>query len=327
MNHGLISKYSSSGPRGKSVCTLCPHMCSMDNDEQGKCMVRRGSTRGVEFHGYGKITSINVEPIEKKPLYHYKPGMKTLSVGGYGCSMDCSFCANYMISQRDKAASSKSVSPEQLIDMAVERNCGGICFTYNEPTVYFEYVIDVCILAKEAGLDTVLKTNAYLEQKPWEEICGYVDALNIDFKGGKDRYRKVANAEYSIVLDRLQEAMVFDNHVEISIPIYHDSSPDEYEDLLCLLSGYHYIPCHLLKVYPMNRHVHLTSEKTIQDIAYLFYENLLIYVYRHGIGKNMDTTCHICRRVSIKREGMKVDTSDMCGCFCGVLQEDIGVTV
>lgn len=162
-------------PDGRHQCLLCPHRCSLRNGQAGICMARVGSANGIDLEAYGKLTQLAVEPIEKKPIWHYRPGLRVLSAGGYGCSFSCDYCQNWMVSQRDNAPK-KELSPNDLVRLALDKGCGGICFTYNEPIVYFEYVMDVAREAKVAGLDLILKTNAYAEQEPWDDLVG----VNVD---------------------------------------------------------------------------------------------------------------------------------------------------
>jgi pyruvate formate lyase activating enzyme len=132
---------------GRYQCLVCPHNCKLREGQRGICQARIGQS-GVKLDAFGKITTAAVEPIEKKPIYHYKPNLKTLSIGGFGCSMFCDFCENWQVSQVNKSDSSEYLSPIDVINLAIKESCGAICFTYNEPIIYFEYLLELFDCAK-----------------------------------------------------------------------------------------------------------------------------------------------------------------------------------
>lgn len=271
-------------------------------------MARVGSETGINLEAYGKLTQLAVEPIEKKPIWHYRPGLRVLSAGGYGCSFSCDYCQNWMVSQRDNAPK-KELSPNDLVRLALDKGCGGICFTYNEPIVYFEYIMDVAREAKVAGLDLILKTNAYAEQEPWSDLVGVTAAMNIDWKGTNERYREVARADDSVIYDRIREAVRGGCHVEVSIPVYHDSKIDDYKEFSRFASQFPSMPIHLLKLFPANRTTHypVTSnvllfrlQKMLRaSLSYVYVAN----VFSDDVSRN--TSCASCNSVLVERSGIE----------------------
>jgi pyruvate formate lyase activating enzyme len=221
---------------GRFECLICPHACKLRNGQRGVCQARIADN-GVVLEAYGKITHAAIEPIEKKPIYHYKPNLKTLSVGGYGCSMSCSYCQNWMVSQENKLDSSNSLSPSDVCSLASKKSCGAVCFTYNEPIVYFEFIMDLAQQCKEYDLDLILKTNAYANIDVWKRLCSVSAAMNIDWKGSKERYSSFGVPDPSFVVDCIVYA-IDNTHVEVSVPVYYDSKTEEHREFAELMSSF-----------------------------------------------------------------------------------------
>jgi pyruvate formate lyase activating enzyme len=243
----------------KRRCLLCPNFCVLSKGQRGMCLARRFDPEkgDIVLDTYGIISAMAVEPIEKKPITHFIPGTKTLSLGSFGCSLNCDFCENSKISQ-SKWKSRKKYSPNKIVDLAKKYDCKSICMTYNEPSISFEFLIDLANAAHDASLKFVLNTNGYVNSEPWIEICRVTDAMNIDYKGTEEQYKKIAKAKKSVFEERIREAYDSSVHVEVSIPIY-DSFCDDIRSLFVL--GYFLstisenIPCHLLTVYPAYRYI------------------------------------------------------------------------
>ncbi|OGC09327.1 hypothetical protein A3F86_00550 [candidate division WOR-1 bacterium RIFCSPLOWO2_12_FULL_45_9] len=180
----------------KVECTLCPHYCKVAPGKTGICGVRQNIDGQLVSLIYAKASSIAVDPIEKKPLCHFHPGSKVLSLGSYGCNMKCGFCQNWRIAHknfaRDQGLVYEEVSPERVVQMAKETGSQGIAWTYNEPTIWFEYTFDSAILAKKAGLYTVYVTNGYITEPALDKIGPYLDAYSVDLKSfSNEFYQKV----------------------------------------------------------------------------------------------------------------------------------------
>ncbi len=172
---------------GKKVkCHLCPWECKISEDKTGFCNVRKNIDGKLHSLVYEKLNSIQVDPIEKKPFFHFHPGSRSLSIATVGCNFRCKFCCNPHISQA-KEIRGKKVSPNEIIDIALEKGCDGIAYTYTEPTIFFEYAHDTAKLAKKEGLYNVFVTNGYISTKPAKKISKYLDAAVVDVKGSLDK--------------------------------------------------------------------------------------------------------------------------------------------
>ncbi len=211
---------------GKIQCELCPHRCVIAEEHTGICRVRGVRGGRLKALAYGYISSIAVDPIEKKPLYHFRPGSRIFSVGGWGCNLSCKFCQNWQISQQF-FTDTREVSPAELIKMAVESDTGAIAYTYNEPLINYEYIFDCAVLAREHGLANVLVTNGFIMPEPAAGLLPYVDALNIDIKGMDEKfYIKNCGGTLAPVLDFAVQCKNAGCHVEITnlvIPGENDS--------------------------------------------------------------------------------------------------------
>lgn len=275
--------------KGNSTqCCLCPNLCILKKDQIGACFVRKNVNNTIELSEYGKITTISVDPIEKKPFYHYMPGSKTLSFGGFGCSMRCDYCENYEISQKNLSNNSTYFSPSDLCDIADSKNCDILCFTYNEPIIYFEYAIDVSIECKKRNKKFILKTNAYCGEESWKILCEHSDAINIDWKGSRERYKIVTSVDHEFIYDRIKDVVNNNIHLEISVPVYYDSKYDDYNDFMDNVSVIdNNIPIHLLKIFPANKlsYICLTSDVLIKNV-YKILKNKMNNVYIHGSDGN-----------------------------------------
>lgn len=176
-------------------CGICPHDCVIAEGQKGFCGARSNQGKQIVADNYGIITSIALDPIEKKPLRRFMPGNNVLSVGSYGCNLRCSFCQNYSISMETANKNYLTITPAQLVEKALELLSAGnigLAYTYNEPLIGYEFVMDCARLAKESGLKNVVVTNGYINPKPLQELLPYIDALNIDLKGfTADFYRQL----------------------------------------------------------------------------------------------------------------------------------------
>ena len=301
---------------GRFECLICPHACKLRNGQRGVCQARIADN-GVMLEAYGKITHAAVEPIEKKPIYHYKPNLKTLSVGGYGCSMSCSYCQNWMVSQENKLDSSQNLSPIDICSLAVKKSCGAVCFTYNEPIVYFEFVMDLAKQCQEHGLDLILKTNAYANLDVWKKLCSVSSAMNIDWKGSKERYSSFGVPDFSPVIDCLVYA-IGNTHVEVSVPVYYDSRIEEHRSFAELMSAFPNTPVHLLKIYPAYKDVgtQVTSDSLLLRIRDLYSASKFVYIQNTYYEGHQNTFCPSCKSLLASRESLltKFNKGSCCGC-------------
>lgn len=213
---------------GKVACHLCPHECKMVNGLVGICGVRRNIDGKLYSLVYGETTSVSLDPIEKKPLYHYHPGEYILSLGTKGCNFKCPFCQNWGISQVLEAPT-ENVTSEWVVKKAREAKSFGIAYTYNEPFIWYEFVLDTAKLARKEKLENVLVTNGFVNPKPLEEMLPFIDAMNIDLKSiDDDFYEKICRGSVGPVLHTIKRSAE-SCHVELTnliIPDLNDSDDD-----------------------------------------------------------------------------------------------------
>ena len=212
---------------GRVECLLCPHHCKIANGKTGICRSRRNVDGVLISEVYGKPCSLAIDPIEKKPLYHFHPGTKCLSIACTGCNFRCLNCQNHEISQVSSAdVGYYDLSPQQVVDLCLEHHCPGIAYTYTEPLTYLEYIVDTARLAHENGLWNILVTAGYVCQEPLADLLPYLDAANIDLKSfSDDIYQKVSGGHLQPVLDTIlamQEASVWIELTNLIIPGIND---------------------------------------------------------------------------------------------------------
>lgn len=236
-------------------CKLCPHGCVMREGDDGKCRVRGVRSGRLIALGYGNISSAHMDPIKKKPLYHFHPGSMILSIGGWGCNLSCKFCQNWTISQQFIDEKAAVASSEDIAIKALENGSIGVAYTYNEPIVGYEFIKDCCMSVRANGLKNVLVTNGYINIKPAADILPMIDALNIDIKSmDNDFYRKYCGGSLQPVLDFAVQAVSAGCHVEITnlvIPGLNDSDGN-FETLaewICQNLGAQ-VPLHLSAYHP-----------------------------------------------------------------------------
>ena len=266
----------------KTVCDLCPRHCSLGEGQLGFCRARinRGGT--IICENYGRVTSIALDPIEKKPLRMFHPGANILSVGSYGCNMDCGYCQNCEIARADsKSVRWDTVSPEELVSLAdAYRPQGniGIAFTYNEPLVGFEFVRDCAALAKQRGLTTVLVSNGIVEQRYWDALIPLIDAANIDLKAfTQDGYRALGG-DLETVINTIASAQGR-MHLELTtliVPEFNDREDEMRRACEWIASLSPEIPLHLSRFFPRHRMQNLdaTPIEIIQNLARIAREYL-----------------------------------------------------
>lgn len=302
-------------------CKLCPHGCVIRDGDMGVCRVRENSGGTLISLNYGKIASFAYDPIEKKPLYHFYPGSKILSIGTYGCNLKCDFCQNWEISQ--KKSMTMELEDEDILLMAKSRGSIGIAYTYNEPSISYEYVLHLCKLVKSRGLKNVLVTNGYINEEPLKELLPYVDAMNIDLKSIEDGfYRRICKGKLEPVMNTIKMAAK-QVHVEITNLIIDglNSSEDQIDRLAKWISEIDdNIPLHLTKYFPAYKmNLPPTSYDTLMR-AKKTAEKHLKYVYVGNVmGIDRNTYCPSCSYEVVNRSitgqitGIKDGKCSNCG--------------
>ena len=292
----------------KVKCNLCNWHCTILPDKQGTCGVRKNVDGKLYSLVYGKPCSIAVDPIEKKPLFHFLPGEAILSIGTSGCNFFCLGCQNYDISQgKFDENDFKAVSPEEIISETKAKDCKMIAFTYNEPTIFYEYFIDIAKLAKNEGIKTVMVSNGYMTEKALNEILKYIDAINVDLKSfSEDFYRNYCKTKLKPVLDNLKR-MKGKTWLEITNLVIPgmDDKPEEIEEMCkWIKENVGDVPLHFSRFFPMYKATgkDVTPLKTLlkaKEIA----DKYLSYIYIGNIEteKGENTYCPKCKALLIER--------------------------
>lgn len=301
--------YAVAGER--TDCELCPWHCHIGPDRTGRCTVRR-NTRGV-LHtlNYAEVTSLALDPIEKKPLYHFKPGSTILSLGSFGCNLSCGFCQNWQLSQ--ERAPSRTIPPAQAVQLAVEQVPAGnvgIAYTYNEPFVWYEYVRETAPLVQQAGLCNVLVTNGIIETQPLEELLPFIEAMNVDIKSMSERFYLQHCKGQALPARQTVERVFGRCHVELTnllIPGENDSEEDlralvdwaasVSPDLVLHFSAYH--PDYEFAT-------PATPPETLRRAYELAKQKLRhVYVGNIDLPGTRDTECAGCGRLLVSRQGRR----------------------
>lgn len=298
-------------------CNLCHHRCTITESHTGKCGVRRNEGGALYSLVYGKSISRNVDPIEKKPLFHLYPGSDAFSIATVGCNFRCLHCQNADISQlpREKhRIAGSDLTPEQVVALAKQHDCRSIAYTYTEPTVFFEYAYETARLAAGEGIKNVFVTNGYMTREALEIIHPYLDAANVDLKAfTEDFYHRVCGARLAPVLDSLRFMKQLGIWVEVTtliIPSLNDSDEELREIARFILSLGAETPWHVTAFYPTYR---LTDQPrtpvaSLRRARVIGLETGLRYVYSGNVpgeeGEN--TYCFHCGKLLIRRLGYRI---------------------
>lgn len=293
---------------GKAVCELCPQGCQLAGGKAGFCKVRQYREGRLYSRNYGMVSSLALDPIEKKPLYHFYPGKPVLSVGTIGCNLACAFCQNWHISREEAPA--RFMPVDELVDLARlthgEHGNIGLAYTYSEPTMWYEFLTEIMPRIRAAGLKNVLVTNAFLHPEPWETLLQWTDAANIDLKGFTDGYyQRLCRGKLNPVLDNIRTA-AGRIHLELTTLIIpgENDSPAEIEALAAWVARINpEIPLHLSRYYPNERFSTPPTSPEIMEQAYTIATGYLKYVYLGNMGRVNATCCPDCGMVWIEREG------------------------
>jgi pyruvate formate lyase activating enzyme len=297
----------------KVACSLCPHNCLIIPDKYGICKARKNHGGTLAAETYGRISSMNFDPIEKKPLYHFYPGSTIFSIGSTGCNMHCGFCQNCEISQAEANSfiGFKILLPEQLIQIMQQRPDNiGLAYTYNEPSIWFEYVFESAILVKNCGYKNVAVTNGYFNPEPLRQLLEVIDAFNVDLKAFTDTfYKQQSRARIEPVLETLKAIRKSGRHLEITnlvIPTLNDN-PNDFEAMckwICNELGKETV-LHLSRYFPKYKlTIESTPVSTLEEL-YSIATSYLRYVYLGNCQSKQrsDTACVNCSETLIKRDG------------------------
>lgn len=312
-------------------CKLCAHRCIISNNKRGFCKVRENKNGTLYTLNYGMISSQAIDPIEKKPLYHFYPGTQAYSIGTIGCNFRCKHCQNWSISQQEISnVRTIDLSPLDVIKNVLNANAKTIAWTYNEPTIWYEYTLDCAKLAKEEGIATAYVTNGYITPEALKNIAPYLDAFRVDIKSfNNDFYKDIASAKLQPVLDATKCAHNLGLHVEI-INLIIPGKNDDIEDISLMIQWIldnlgPDTPVHFTRFYPQYKIKNLTPTpiEKLEHAHEVARRSGLNYVYIGNIPGNTaeNTYCPKCNNSIIQRgpfSDLKCNiTSDKKCTYCG----------
>jgi len=300
----------------KVHCFLCSHHCIISDGKFGVCNVRENRGGILYTQSYGRLVAQHIDPIEKKPLYHFLPGSSSFSIAAMGCNFQCGFCQNWQISQVKEAKSlgvnPQEVEPEEVVKQAKRSGSKSVSYTYTEPTIFFEYAYAIGQLAKEEGLYNVFVTNGYMTEEMIHKIHPYLDAANIDLKSfSDDYYRKLCKGRLAPVLKSIETLKKLNIWVEVTtlvLPGQNDSEEELGKIAGFLASVDLSIPWHISRFYPQYKMDNLESTpiKTL-DRAYEIGKGAgLRYIYLGNVGRGNNTYCDKCGKLLIERLGFSI---------------------
>ncbi|MDD5499942.1 MAG: AmmeMemoRadiSam system radical SAM enzyme [Candidatus Nanoarchaeia archaeon] len=293
--------------KGDAVkCIACQHYCIIKPGNFGICGVRKNIKGKLFLTVYNKVAAQNVDPIEKKPLYHFLPGSKAYSVGTIGCNFKCSFCQNYGISQENNAEMGITMSPEKIVKEALKNGCESIAYTYTEPAIAIEYWMEAMKIAKNKGLKNVLVTNGYISKEVLKKIHSLIDEMNIDLKAFNERfYQEICRAKLGPVLETIKLSKKSGIWIEITmliIPGLNDSIKEIEKSAEFIKSVDENIPLHLSRYFPSYEMSNpMTSESFLRQALKVCKKHLK-HVYLGNLECDSSTYCSNCRELLIKRD-------------------------
>jgi pyruvate formate lyase activating enzyme len=305
-------------PDQKIHCFLCAHECQIDPGKRGICQVRENRDGTLYSLVYGKVIARHVDPIEKKPLFHFLPGSRSFSIGTVGCNFQCLHCQNYDISQyprlHEGAIIGEEFLPEEIVAQAVESRSASIAYTYTEPTIFMEFAEDTARLARQKGLRNVFVSNGFMTEASATTLAGFIDADNVDLKSIRDEhYRKICKAKLLPILDtiaRLKQAGVWLEVTTLVIPGDNDSE-SELKQIAEFIKGIGAdIPWHVSAFYPVYKMLDYppTPAATLRKAREIGLNAGLRYVYIGNVpvegGEN--TYCYECQELVIERSGYSI---------------------
>ena len=312
---------------GRILCTLCPRYCRMNDGQAGFCFIRQNQKGKLVSLGYGRPTSFAVDPIEKKPLHHFLPGTSILSFGTAGCNLGCKFCQNWNISKaRINELNAHTATVEDVVSLAVREECRSIAFTYNEPVIFGEFVIDVSERAREAGLKNVMVTAGYVTPEARDELFRHIDAANVDLKAfTEDFYRKMTLGHIEPVKETLvwlrRETEVWIEITTLLIPDLNDSAEEISAECRWIVDRLgRDVPLHFTAFHPAFRvnDRPRTPTETLRRARDIALKAGVRYVYLGNVHdpESQCTSCPVCGALLIERDWHSVKSNRLRGGAC-----------
>jgi pyruvate formate lyase activating enzyme len=308
------------------MCRICPNECVLKEGELSKCNNRKVHDSKLYTLAYGNPCSVNVDPVEKKPLYHFLPGSRAYSIATAGCNLVCLNCQNWTISQTspDKTRNF-DLMPEKVIDDCTRNSCASIAYTYSEPVTFYEYVFETATLARKAGIKNIVKSNGYINPEPLKKLCSVIDAANIDLKAfSESTYLKLTGGKLQPVLDSLKvykDKGVWLEITNLIIPSWTDNLND-IRSMCRWLSdnGFKTTPIHFDRFYPLHKLEQLppTPVEILNSAYKIAVEEGLKYVYTGNTPGNdiPDTKCPSCNASLVVRQGYRIASNNITAGKC-----------
>jgi pyruvate formate lyase activating enzyme len=325
--HFLKKAYLSEELENRKVkCLACAHECIIPEGGKGKCLIRSNHSGILFLDAYGSAVSVGVDPIEKKPLFHFLPGSSTFSFGTLSCNFDCLFCQNFELSMNKTFQFKENLSPKEAVDLALSQGCKSISYTYNEPTIFSEYMLDTARLARESGLRNVMVTNGFISSFALEKIADVIDAVNVDLKSFSEKFYEEqcgAGASLLPVLDAIRffhRKKVWLEVTTLVIPDLNDSD-DELRNIANFIASVDKdIPWHVSRFFPRYKVLDkdVTPISTIKKAVNIGREEGLNYIYEGNVPGSGITRCPSCNQSVLIRnnEGTIINMKDN-KCSCG----------
>ncbi|MBN2802914.1 MAG: AmmeMemoRadiSam system radical SAM enzyme [Deltaproteobacteria bacterium] len=304
------------------ICTLCPHNCRLFHEGKkitGKCGTRKGHNGSIEILNYGRISAASIDPVEKKPLFHFKPGTKTFSIATNGCNMICPFCQNSSLSQTPlsgdfKFSNVSLCSPKEVVDKALDNNCESISFTYSEPVLSLEFALETAYFAQKESIDIIFVTNGQINPRPLLDLAGVLNAANVDLKSFSDKtYKNILGGNLAAAINTIEILYKHGVIVEIStliVPGLNDTDDEIFKmaDFIAQLDKE--IPWHILRFFPSYKYLNYkgTSVKSMEKALQIADDAGLKHVYCGNVPltKYENTVCSQCGNIIIRRSGYNI---------------------
>lgn len=318
----------------KVQCNLCYQNCTIPNNEYGFCLARKNEEGALYSEVYGKLSAVNIDPIEKKPLYHFLPGSKAFSIGTCGCNFKCEFCQNYQISQVKTKDYNQiiTMTPNQVVNQALVNDCKSIAYTYNEPTINYEFALETAKKAVKKGLKNVFITNGYIQEEPLNRIKPYLHAVNIDIKSlNPEFYKKFCKANLKKVLKSIKKYYDLGIHIELTnliIPGENDSKKEVNRISSWIINNLSKnTPVHFSRFHPCYKlsDREATPQNNIISAVKTAKEQGLRFVYPGNIRDTdlNNTYCPNCGTLLINRKGYTINTQSLNKGVCEECGEEL----
>ena len=325
-------------PQDRVRCNTCQYRCVIAPEKMGVCRMRLNHDGILYSMNYADISSAAIDPIEKKPLFHFYPGSKVFSLGGWGCNFHCSDCQNWEIACVDMPDRSRQLIPDEAIKLTLENDCAGIAWTYNEPTLWLEYTLDTARLAREQGLYTIYVTNGYATPEALDLLGPYLDAWRVDVKGFSDKlYHSLAGlSHWRGILDvAIRARNKWNMHVEVVTNVIPGMNDDE-EQLMDIANWIYnelgeLTPWHVTRFYPMYnlKSIEPTPVEILEKAYHIGKRAGLQFVYLGNVpGHSYENTiCYSCGNVVVKRSGYATEVVGLNGSRCRFCNAELNIKI